>query len=199
MYRYGRGKNWRGAVSATAGPWAGPGPDGRGLLRPCAPRFLAPPVWHGLAPVALDCSIPFHEIGGIAVHPLSSYSPTRHCHSLGRGSHAPRGLLRRRAARAIPSRRTAVAFPSWPPLRRSPRVDSTLLALMLVAAVLHAGWNLLVKMSRDKLAMTVLLMLVGGALSLIAIPFFPAPAWAPGSRGSLRVTSSGFLPRTCCR
>ncbi len=78
-------------------------------------------------------------------------------------------------------------------------MDSTLLALMLVAAVLHAGWNLLVKMSRDMLAMTVLLMLVGGALSLIAIPFFPAPAWAslPYLAGSvcLQCTYSVLLVR----
>jgi len=78
-------------------------------------------------------------------------------------------------------------------------VDSTLLALMLVAAVLHAGWNLLVKMSRDMLAVTVLLMLVGGALSLIAIPFFPAPAWAslPYLAGSvcLQCTYSVLLVR----
>ncbi len=51
-------------------------------------------------------------------------------------------------------------------------------ALVLLADLLHAGWNLLVKMSTGRLAMTTRLVFVAGAISLAAIPLLPVPARA---------------------
>jgi drug/metabolite transporter (DMT)-like permease len=56
-------------------------------------------------------------------------------------------------------------------------------AAVLAAAVLHAGWNALLKGVGDRLATVVLLDLTGLALSVLALPLVPAPA--PASRGLL--------------
>ena len=56
-------------------------------------------------------------------------------------------------------------------------------AAVLAAAVLHAGWNALLKGVGDRLATVVLLDLTGLALSALALPLVPAPA--PASRGLL--------------
>lgn len=55
-------------------------------------------------------------------------------------------------------------------------MDASLLAMVLLAASLHAGWNLLVKLSTDRLAMTTMLVLVAGLISAVAIPLLPLPA-----------------------
>lgn len=49
---------------------------------------------------------------------------------------------------------------------------------VLLAAVLHAGWNALLKGVEDRLAMVVLIDLTGVALSLVAVALGPAPARA---------------------
>ena len=54
---------------------------------------------------------------------------------------------------------------------------------VLAAAVLHAGWNALLKGGRDRVATIVLLDLTGLAISALALPLVPAPA--PASRGLL--------------
>jgi drug/metabolite transporter (DMT)-like permease len=56
-------------------------------------------------------------------------------------------------------------------------------AAVLAAAVLHAGWNALLKGVQDRLATVVLLDLTGLALSALVLPLVPAPA--PASRGLL--------------
>jgi drug/metabolite transporter (DMT)-like permease len=56
-------------------------------------------------------------------------------------------------------------------------------AAVLVAAVLHAGWNALLKGVPDRLATVVLLDLTGLGLSVLALPLVPVPA--PASRGLL--------------
>ena len=56
-------------------------------------------------------------------------------------------------------------------------------AAVLAAAVLHAGWNALLKGGDDRLATVVLLDLTGLALAALAVPLVPAPA--PASRGLL--------------
>jgi drug/metabolite transporter (DMT)-like permease len=54
---------------------------------------------------------------------------------------------------------------------------------VLLAAVLHAGWNALLKGVPDRLATIVLLDLTGLGLSALALPLVPPPA--PASRGLL--------------
>src|SRR5215217_6474514 len=54
-------------------------------------------------------------------------------------------------------------------------------AAVLAAAVLHAGWNALLKGVEDRLATVVLLDLTGLAVAAVALPLVPAPA----SRGLL--------------
>jgi drug/metabolite transporter (DMT)-like permease len=54
---------------------------------------------------------------------------------------------------------------------------------VLVAAVLHACWNALLKGVEDRLATVVLLDLTGLVLAALALPLVPAPA--PASRGLL--------------
>jgi drug/metabolite transporter (DMT)-like permease len=57
---------------------------------------------------------------------------------------------------------------------------------VLAAAVLHAGWNALLKGTGDRLATVVLLDLTGVALAALALPLVPAPA--PASRGLLALS-----------
>jgi drug/metabolite transporter (DMT)-like permease len=57
---------------------------------------------------------------------------------------------------------------------------------VLAAAVLHAGWNALLKGTGDRLATVVLLDLTGVALAILALPLVPAPA--PASRGLLALS-----------
>jgi drug/metabolite transporter (DMT)-like permease len=47
--------------------------------------------------------------------------------------------------------------------------------IVLVAAALHAGWNLLIKISGDRVAVMAVVTLAGSILSLCALPFVPAP------------------------
>jgi drug/metabolite transporter (DMT)-like permease len=54
---------------------------------------------------------------------------------------------------------------------------------VLVAAVLHAGWNALLKGGTDRLATVVLLDLTGLVLAALALPLVPAPA--PAARALL--------------
>ena len=48
-------------------------------------------------------------------------------------------------------------------------------ALVLLAAALHAGWNSLVKIQGDRLAVMALITLAGSLFSLLALPFVEAP------------------------
>jgi drug/metabolite transporter (DMT)-like permease len=50
--------------------------------------------------------------------------------------------------------------------------------VVLLAAVLHAAWNALLKGGTDRLALFVLLDLTGVVLCLLAVPFLPVPARA---------------------
>lgn len=56
-----------------------------------------------------------------------------------------------------------------------------LVALLLLAAVMHAGWNALVKSDADRLASLTAVMATGGLVGLAALPFVPplAPAALP--------------------
>ena len=59
-------------------------------------------------------------------------------------------------------------------------METWVLAPVLLAAVLHAGWNLLVKMRGDKLVMMGVIDAGHGLLSLPLLLFFPFPhaaAW----------------------
>jgi drug/metabolite transporter (DMT)-like permease len=49
---------------------------------------------------------------------------------------------------------------------------------VLFAALLHAGWNALVKLGLDRFSSVLLLALVQGAIAAALIPFFPVPARA---------------------
>ncbi|MEM7171482.1 MAG: EamA family transporter [Pseudomonadota bacterium] len=48
--------------------------------------------------------------------------------------------------------------------------------LVLAAAALHAGWNALIKISGDRIAVMAVVTLAGSALSLLALPFVDGPA-----------------------
>lgn len=48
-------------------------------------------------------------------------------------------------------------------------------ALVLLAAVLHAGWNALIKISGDRVAVMAFVTFAGSLLSLCLLPFVPAP------------------------
>ena len=55
------------------------------------------------------------------------------------------------------------------------------IALVLLAALLHAGWNAMLKVAIDRLALMALLAGTASVISLAAIPFLPLPAstaWA---------------------
>jgi drug/metabolite transporter (DMT)-like permease len=47
---------------------------------------------------------------------------------------------------------------------------------VLAAALLHAGWNALVKVGLDRFSSVLAIALVVGAVALVLIPFFPLPA-----------------------
>ena len=48
--------------------------------------------------------------------------------------------------------------------------------VVLLSALLHAGWNALVRSAEDKFQSTLLVVCGAGALSLLLLPFLPAPA-----------------------
>ena len=52
-------------------------------------------------------------------------------------------------------------------------MDVTL--LILVAAALHAGWNALIKISGDRIAVMGVVTLAGSILSMLALPFVDSP------------------------
>jgi drug/metabolite transporter (DMT)-like permease len=52
-------------------------------------------------------------------------------------------------------------------------LDVTL--LVLLAALMHASWNAIVKSSQSKFLDTMLVAIVPGAIALVALPFLPAP------------------------
>lgn len=59
-------------------------------------------------------------------------------------------------------------------------IDPFVAALVLLAAVMHASWNALVKAGGDKTAVQVIVIVTSGLPALIALPFFPLPdpaAW----------------------
>ena len=57
-------------------------------------------------------------------------------------------------------------------------LDPTVTLLVLLAAVMHASWNALVKATGDRLAMQALVIFFSGLLAAFALPFLPLPAAA---------------------
>ncbi|KAA9005997.1 EamA family transporter [Histidinibacterium aquaticum] len=55
-------------------------------------------------------------------------------------------------------------------------MENHVFAAVLLAALLHAGWNTLVKVGLDRLSTMLLLALVQAAIALPLIPFVPAPS-----------------------
>jgi len=49
------------------------------------------------------------------------------------------------------------------------------LSLVLFSALMHAGWNLFVKQSPDRLVTMATLDLVSGVIGIVALPFLPIP------------------------
>lgn len=49
-------------------------------------------------------------------------------------------------------------------------------AAVLAAALVHAGWNVLVKGAADKLAMTISVAIGAGVVAAVVLPFLPLPA-----------------------
>lgn len=55
-------------------------------------------------------------------------------------------------------------------------LEPTLMALVLLAAMAHAGWNAMVKASGQRGAVFTVLLLTGGAFGLVGVIVFPLPA-----------------------
>lgn len=49
-------------------------------------------------------------------------------------------------------------------------------AIILIASALHAGWNALIKVSGDRVAVMAVITLAGSLISLIALPFVESPS-----------------------
>lgn len=54
----------------------------------------------------------------------------------------------------------------------------TVLFAVLAAALVHAGWNVLIKRSPDKLTMTLAVAVGAGLISALVLPLLPQPAAA---------------------
>jgi len=57
-------------------------------------------------------------------------------------------------------------------------MESTIFIAVLAAALMHAGWNAVVKVGLDRFSSIVLLALASAVISLGLLPFFPLPAQA---------------------
>ena len=55
-------------------------------------------------------------------------------------------------------------------------MDDAVFAAVLAAALMHAGWNAVVKVGLDRFSSVLLLSLVQSGLALALLPFFPLPA-----------------------
>ena len=55
-------------------------------------------------------------------------------------------------------------------------MDTVVFAAVLAAALMHAGWNAVVKVGLDRFSSVLLLALVQSGLALVLLPFFPLPA-----------------------
>jgi membrane protease YdiL (CAAX protease family) len=49
------------------------------------------------------------------------------------------------------------------------------IALVLCAALMHAGWNAIVKSDKDRLSSFALVTLAGAIIGLVIVPFVPLP------------------------
>ena len=58
-------------------------------------------------------------------------------------------------------------------------MDAAVFAAVLAAALMHAGWNAVVKVGLDRFSSVLLLALVQSGLALALLPAFPLPAPAP--------------------
>ncbi len=54
-------------------------------------------------------------------------------------------------------------------------MDTEIVALILLAAALHAGWNALIKINGDRVAVMAFVTLTGSLLSIFVLPFIDAP------------------------
>ena len=74
------------------------------------------------------------------------------------------------------------------------------MALVLLAAVMHASWNAAVKASRDPFQVTLLLVALGGVIAFIVARFLPLPAPASwpylAAAGVLQVGYIALLAKT---
>src|SRR5579883_2222094 len=55
-------------------------------------------------------------------------------------------------------------------------MSTTVFAIIISAAVLHASWNALVKSAGDKLLTTIMVAAAAAVLSAALLPFLPVPA-----------------------
>ena len=74
-------------------------------------------------------------------------------------------------------------------------MTSTVFAMVLSAALLHAIWNALVKVHGDRLVVMAMITVSAGIISVFALPFvaFPAPAAWPYIWGSLILHNAYYL------
>lgn len=90
-----------------------------------------------------------------------------------------------------------------PALRNSsgtPKLDLHIFLLVLLAAVLHASWNLIVKLDMDRFLALFLIQVLMGVMGLAMLPFFPlaAPASWPYAvaSGLIHLGYNTFLARS---
>src|SRR5690606_864160 len=91
----------------------------------------------------------------------------RGCRAAATGKRPGRHRTPATASAAAPS-------PPWNLTRMS--LEPVVIVLVLMAAVMHATWNALVKAGGDKTAMQFIVIVSSGIPALIALPFFPLPA-----------------------
>jgi drug/metabolite transporter (DMT)-like permease len=87
---------------------------------------------------------------------------------------------------------TRLAFAAF--ADRGSILESWVVALVLLAALLHASWNAVIKLKAERLVVTAILHASAAAIALAAMPFLPVPAqpsW-PFLAGSV-VLHSGYI------
>jgi drug/metabolite transporter (DMT)-like permease len=80
----------------------------------------------------------------------------------------------RKQTRNLPNDEASGSVPFNVSVARSAMTTETAV-LILLAAALHAGWNTLIKINGDRVAVMAIVTFAGSLLSLAALPFVPSP------------------------
>lgn len=72
-------------------------------------------------------------------------------------------------------------------------MDTTVFAVVMAAAALHAGWNALLKIGLDRYLTASLIQIGAGCVAVLALPFFELPR----NTQPAYVTGGSVRNRTC--